>query len=378
MELELNPLRILERLVSFRSIVGRSNLDIVEWVREFANSHGADVSIVPGPEGDRANLFISIGPRNVPGIVLSGHLDVVPAVEAGWEGDPFILRRKGERLYGRGTVDMKGFVACALAALANLRSKRLTRPVHIALSYDEEAGCKGVPHLIAKLPRLCAPPESVIVGEPTGLVPVLAHKGKVAARAVVRGKAGHSSRPDLGLNAIHAILPVLDTAVKEAQNLIKGPHDPNFEPPYSTLQIGTIRGGEAINIVPENCILEMEARAMFGVLPKRLLDPVEAALDRLRSEGFETSWEIVSSYPALRLDASTPLATQLAGLTGKRPLPAVSFGTEAGLFQEAGLDAIVCGPGEIGRAHRPNEYITLPELENCLVLIEAIGERLSE
>lgn len=368
----------LERLISFPSVVGRANSEIVEWVRHLAQASGASVDVIPGPESDRANLFITVGPRDRPGVVLSGHLDVVPAAEPGWTSDPFTVRRDGERLYGRGTSDMKGFVACALAALPALANRSLKRPVHVALSYDEEAGCRGVPHLIAALPGLCALPEGCIVGEPSGLVPVLAHKGKAAARITIVGRSGHSSRPDLGLNAIHGMTPVLASAIETAQRLEAGPLDPRFEPPYSSLQVGVIRGGEAINIVPDRCVAEIEARAIFGMDAATLLDPIKATLEKLHNTGFATEWEPMSSYPALRLDADAPLAALLAELSGTVPLPAVSYGTEAGLYQAAGIDSIICGPGDIARAHRPDEYVTVDELADCYALIDRLGERLSQ
>ncbi len=378
MTTEWTPLTVLKKLVSFPSVVGRPNGAIAEWVRAYAEACGAVVAVVPGPEGDRVNLLVTVGPSDQPGYVLSGHMDVVPASEPEWTSDPFALRREGDRLYGRGTSDMKGFNACALAMLPTLAAKDLARPIHIALSYDEEAGCRGVPHLIAALPNLCAPPQGVVVGEPSGLVPILAHKGKAAARAIVRGRAGHSSRPDLGLNAIHAMVPVLDAAVKAAEELKAGPFDVNYQPAYSSLQVGLVGGGEAINVVPERCAIDIEARAIFGVSPAELLAPVAAELTALQAQGFETEWEPLSTYPALRLDAASPLAAVMTELTGKAPIAAVSYGTEAGLFQAAGYDAIICGPGDISRAHRPDEYLTLTELHDCCELIKALGARLSK
>lgn len=359
---------ILARLVGFPSVVGQPNGAIVDHVAGYLLALGAQVTRLPGPEGDRENLFATIGDPSRPGYVLSGHLDVVPAAETGWLGDPFRLRAEGGRLIGRGACDMKGFVAAVLAVAAELARMPLQAPVHIALSYDEEAGCRGVPHLLARLPDLCAPPLGCIVGEPSGLVPVLAHKGKAALRLVAQGVSGHSSRPDLGQNAIHGLTTALSAAVAQARALEQGPQDARFAPPWSTLQIGTVAGGQAINIIPDHAQAEVEARAIAGVDPRSLL----ALL--LDLPGVQAEW--LSSYPALALAADHPLAALVAELAGQAPVQAVSYGTEAGLFQQAGVPAIICGPGDIARAHRPEEYITDGELAATVALLRALGRRL--
>lgn len=367
---------ILARLVAFPSVVGQPNSAIVGWIRDFAEGCGANVTVSMGPEGDRANLFATVGPREVPGIILSGHMDVVPANELGWTSDPFTLRADAGRLHARGTSDMKGFLACALAALPALAASPLARPIHLAFSYDEEAGCRGVPHMIGILPQLCAKPEGCIVGEPSGMRAIRAHKGKAAARIEIRGRSGHSSRPDRGLNAIHAMTAVLAEAIRSAEDLTTGPFDSSFEPPYSSLQVGVIRGGQAVNIIPDLCFADIEARAIGGVSPSGLLAPVHAAVAALADRGFEAHWELLSEYPALSLAADAPLADLLRDLTAQEPLAAVSYGTEAGLYQAAGVEAIICGPGDIARAHRANEYIEHGELAACRRMIEDLGARL--
>ncbi|WP_427024928.1 acetylornithine deacetylase [Aureimonas ureilytica] len=367
---------ILATLVGFPSVVGTPNGPITDWIVEYCRSHGAVVHVLPGPEGDRANLFATIGPADVPGYVLSGHTDVVPATESGWSADPFTLRCEGDRLYGRGTTDMKGFLACALAALPTLAATPLRRPLHLAFSYDEEAGCRGVPHMIAELPKLCAKPLGVLVGEPSGLQAVLAHKGKAAARLEVRGRSGHSSRPDQGLNAVHAMVGVLGEAVAEGRALEEGPFDPRFAPPYSTLQVGIIKGGRALNVIPDHCTAEVELRAIAGANPRALLEPLRARLGALEAEGFSVDWSELSAYPALALSPQSALAALMGELTGRPLIEAVSYGTEAGLFQDADHDAVICGPGDIARAHRPDEFITRGELEACLAMILRLGERL--
>ncbi|MDK1491728.1 acetylornithine deacetylase [Sinorhizobium sp. 7-81] len=365
---------ILEKLVGFRSVVGLPNGDIVAWIRGCLESHGITATVLPGPEGDRSNIFATIGPNEARGYILSGHMDVVPAAETGWTSDPFCLRAEEGRLHGRGATDMKGFLAAVLAAVPRLAAKPLRQPLHLAFSYDEEAGCRGVPHMIARLPELCARPLGAIVGEPSGLRAIRAHKGKAAARLTVKGRSGHSSRPDQGLNAVHAVTGVLARAVAEADRLNRGPFEYVFEPPYSSLQIGTVKGGQAVNIIPDTCEAEFEARAISGIDPAELLAPVREAAEALSERGFEVEWQELSSYPALSLGPDAPLARLLEKLTSLEALPAVSYGTEAGLFQRAGIDAIICGPGEIDRAHKPDEFIHVDELLACQAMIERLGE----
>jgi acetylornithine deacetylase len=371
----MNAIEILERLVGFPSVVGTANGDIAGWIADYLDSHGAKVSLLAGPEGDRANLFASFGPTDASGYILSGHMDVVPAGEPEWSSDPFTLRAEGERLYGRGTTDMKGFLATVLAAAPAFSSMALKRPVHIAFSYDEEAGCRGVPHLIARLPELCAKPAGAIIGEPSNLRAVRAHKGKAAARITIRGRSGHSSRPDQGVNAVHLMTGIMAKAVETAQALTQGPFEATFEPPYSSLQIGTVKGGQAINIIPDLCAIELEARAIAGVSPLALLQPVRDGVEALAAEGIDIEWAPMSDYPALSLAADAPLVKLLEELTGAPCIAAVSYGTEAGLFQAAGIDAIICGPGDIGRAHKPDEFITAGELSACQSMLETLANR---
>jgi acetylornithine deacetylase len=348
--------------------------ELVGFIAAYLASHGIACQRITGPEGDRDNLFATIGPRGRAGYILSAHLDVVPAAEPGWHADPFVLRRDGDRLIGRGACDMKGFVAAILAMVPALAAADLSSPVHIALSYDEEAGCRGVQHLLARLPQLCAPPAACIVGEPSGLQPILAHKGKAAIRLIAAGRAAHSSRPDLGVNAIHALLPCLNAVALQAEALAgSGRSDARFAPAYSTVQLGTMQGGQAINIVPDHARAEVEARAIAGEDPMALLAPVIAAAQR---SGVRV--EDISAYPPLALPADHPLATLCQQISGREPLGAVSYGTEAGLYQAAGVPAIICGPGDIARAHRPEEYLLRSELAETLKMLRRLMLRLSQ
>ncbi|AZO81496.1 MULTISPECIES: acetylornithine deacetylase [unclassified Bosea (in: a-proteobacteria)] len=375
---------VLADLVGFPSVCRTPNGAIIEHVRAYLAGHGVDSVIMPGPEGDRANLFATIGPRVEGGVILSAHLDVVPAAPEGWVGDPFKLRRDGERLIGRGAVDMKGFVACMLASVPALVGKKLARPVHIALSYDEEVGCVGVRHLIARLPELCPPVLGCIVGEPSGLRPVLAHKGKIAQRVTVDGKAGHSSRTDLGDNAIHYAASLIAAIHEEAlRHAVQGPFAEAFAPPYSTIQVGVIRGGTGINIVPAQCVFEVEARAIAGQEPADLLGFLPGVAERIAREAAATghkvafSFETMSDYPPLALDEADPLVAFTEAASGQARQAAVSYGTEAGRFQRAGIAAIVCGPGDVDRAHKPEEYITDAELTGAMAMIAGVADRLS-
>lgn len=365
----------LARLVSFPSVAGTSNAEIADWLTAFLVENGARVTSLPGPEGDRRNLFASLGPSEGQGIVLSGHMDVVPATEAEWVSDPFTLRGDGQHLYGRGACDMKGFLACALALVADLRGVRLARPLHLALTYDEEIGCRGAPHLMAALPGLCEAPIGCIVGEPTELHPVRAHKGKAAMRIEVHGRSGHAARPDLALNAIHGMARILSSSVAAALELAKDVGDPGFEPPYSTLQVGVVQGGRAVNVVPDLCSADLEIRAVPGIDPEALFAPIANTADQLVENGYRVARTLLSKYPAFDLPESSPLIGMLEEASGLASRHAVSFGTEAGLFLQAGWETIVCGPGDMARAHRPNEYITVDELAQCRAMLTRLTQR---
>lgn len=374
---------ILADLVAIPSVCRTPNGAIVDYVRQYLARHDVSCTVLPGPEGDRSNLFATIGPADVPGYILSAHLDVVPAPPAGWTSDPFQLRKDGERLFGRGSVDMKGFVACVLAAVPHFTGLSLRAPIHIALSYDEEVGCRGVRHLLPHLSTLAARPVGCIVGEPTGMRPVLLHKGKISQRVTVLGRAGHSSRPDLADNAIHAALDLMAAARDHARMLAsEGPRDDRFEPPYSTLQIGTVQGGIAVNVVPDRCSFDLEARAVPGASPRDLMAPIEAAVEQVRQAAREgaraisVETEVLSEYPALDLADNHPLAELTERIAELPRQAAVSFGTEAGLFQEAGVASIVCGPGDVTRAHQPDEYIRTDELAHGLAMLHRLGETL--
>jgi len=375
---------ILADLVVIPSLPGNPNAAIVDRIRAELARHGVECAVIPGPEGDRSNLFATIGPRDRPGYILSGHTDVVPVEGQAWTSDPFRLAIDGERLSGRGTTDMKGFLACVLAMVPEFLAMPLARPVHIAFSYDEEIGCRGAPHLIERLPSLCVPPAGCIVGEPTEMRPVLSHKGKQSLELVIEGRAGHSSNPALGENALYPAAELLIFVRDLAARLAAaGPFDARFDPPHPTLQAGVIRGGSAVNIIPDRASVEIEVRSVPGLAPAAVTAEVLAELaalaGRAMTEGrhLRVSHRELASYPALPPPEERTLAELMERLTGQFSLPSVSYGTEAGLFHAAGIPAIICGPGAIVRAHRANEYILKSELEACRGMLRGLGAVLS-
>ncbi len=372
---------ILADIVAISGLPGAPNADMVDWVKTYLQAHGVDVQVFPGPEGDRANLFATIGPGDVPGCVLSGHMDVVPVEGQVWTTDPFRLTDMDGRLTGRGAVDMKGFLACVLSMVPAFKAARLERPIHVAFSYDEEIGCRGVPHLIRKIPELCAQPDLCIVGEPTDMKPVLSHKGKQALELVFTGKPAHSSNPAQGTNAIYPAAELL-LFIRELAGDVErtGPFDHRFTPPHSTLVAGVVHGGTAVNIIPEICSVKLEARAVPGQSPQDLtavvLDKMSEIADKARERGQDVRAAHceLSSYPALAPTDDADLIARMERLSGHASVASVSYGTEAGLFQEAGIPAIVCGPGSISRAHRPDEYILGSELAACRAMLGALLE----
>ena len=371
---------ILADLVACADLPGAPNARVADCVAGHLRRMGVEPAILPGPEGDRVNIFASLGPRDRPGIILSGHMDVVPVEGQVWATDPFRLSLSGDRLHGRGTTDMKGFLAAMLAAVPAVQAAGLQRPLHLAFSYDEEIGCRGVGHMIAALPGLCAPPAGAIIGEPSDLRPVLSHKGKQATRLGISGRAAHSSRPAAGLNAAYAGAEML-LAIRDLNDRLaaEGPFDPRFDPPHATVVGGVIRGGTAVNIIPDRCEIEIEVRS----IPAQPAEAVTArVLERLAAlvpagKALAVDHGEISAYPALPPDGAGPLAALMTRLTGQAPLGAVSYGTEAGLFHATGIPAVICGPGSIDRAHRPDEFLRRDELAACVALLVRLAAALA-
>jgi acetylornithine deacetylase len=374
--MSLSPREMLARLVAFPSVSTSSNLDIINFCRDWLNSHGVESTLVMSPEGDKANLYATIGPKVEGGIVFSGHTDVVPVEGQNWTTDPWTLTEKNGRLYGRGSADMKGFDALVLALVPEMAKAPLTRPVHIALSYDEEIACRGAPSMVDAMARSLPKPAAVIVGEPTRHAVVTGHKASVQLRTHVTGYAVHSSRIDQGVSAVMnaARLIAWHEDVMEENRRRADTANP-FEPPYTTLHCGMVAGGNAANVVSSSAWFFSDIRAIPTESPRDYLDRYQAYIrevvePRMKAIRPETgvAVELIAEVPGLRPETDGQAERLMRRLTGDNGTHVVSYGTEAGIFQKVGWSTVVCGPGDIAQAHQPDEYIEISELES--------GERL--
>jgi len=367
--------------VGFDTTSHKSNLSLVRFVEDYLAQHGIASQLVPSADGAKASLYATIGPAAVPGVALSGHTDVVPVEGQSWTSDPFVLTERDGRLYGRGSADMKGFLACVLAAVPDLLRRQLAVPIHIAFSYDEEVGCIGVRPLIAELGRRFVRPRLVIVGEPTSMGVVDSHKGPVRWHIDIKGRAAHSSMAPLGVNAISVAGKLIAELARIEDELKAAPRDDRFDPPYATLQITRIDGGTATNIVPVSCQLDLDVRALPGVdvaaIDRRLhAFAHDACLPEMRRVAPEAGIDIAITNevpPFAAGDASEAVALALH-LAGQNETHAVSYATEAGLFQAAGSPAVVIGPGDIAQAHAADEWIAKDQLEKCMGFLARLGD----
>jgi acetylornithine deacetylase len=377
-------LAILDDLVAFPTVTADSNLDLIAYAAEQLDGIAADVVLTHDDTGTRANLFATIGPVIDGGVVLSGHTDVVPADPAGWRSDPFVATQRDGAVFGRGTADMKGFIACVLAVAPELATAGLRRPVHIALTFDEEVGFRGAPVLLAELTRTGPTPSAAIVGEPTGLGIVAAHKGCYEYTTTFAGVEGHGSLPDRGVNAVeHAARFVARLVELRAELAERAPADSRFDPPASTINVGTIRGGTARNTVAGSCTVEWELRPVQAGDADHVRATVAAFARDLVGEARWVGPDAVMTTDAVCEIDGLELAPDSAALRLGRELldepeeRVVAFGTEAGLYQAAGIPAIVCGPGSIDVAHQPDEHIAVADLDACLAMLGRLGGRLS-
>jgi acetylornithine deacetylase len=376
-----NVAHILERLVAFDTTSHKTNIPLILYVEDYLREHGVASYLVPTDDGQKASLFATIGPDHAGGIALSGHTDVVPVDGQAWDTDPFKLTVKDDRYYGRGASDMKGFLACVLAAVPRFNAKPLAKPIHIAFSYDEEIGCLGVRPMIADLGTRLPMPRVVIVGEPTEMRVVDAHKGPVRWQVEIAGRAAHSSMAHLGVNAITYAGMILGELQHIESDLKANLQDPRFEPPYPTLQVTTIEGGTASNIVPVSCRFGFEIRSMPGLdiaaVEARLNRYIErVCMPQMRTTAPEAGITVTrKNYvpPFGSSEGSEAVALALA-LAGQNETFAVSYATEAGLFQDAGAPSVVCGPGSIAQAHTANEWIAASELEKCLSFMDRLAD----
>ncbi|MDE1167228.1 MAG: acetylornithine deacetylase [Pseudomonas sp.] len=373
---------LLARLVGFDTTSRESNLQLIEFVRDYLAEHGVPCALIFNVERSKANLFATLGPDDRPGIVLSGHTDVVPVDGQAWTVPPFALSERDGKLYGRGTADMKGYIACVLAAVPALLAAPLRMPVHIALSYDEEVGCLGVRSLLAELEQRLHKPLLCIIGEPTELKPVLGHKGKLAMRCDVHGAACHSAYAPQGVNAIEYAAELIGELGRIGSRL-RAQQDTRFDPPFSTVQTGVISGGKALNIVPADCRFDFEVRALPAQDPRQVAEQLERyaqqeVLPRMRAVSADSAirFSELSAYPGLATDAHGQAAQLIAQFCGSSDFTTVAFGTEGGLFDAIGIPTVVCGPGSMDQGHKPDEFVSLEQLQGCDAMLGRITQAL--
>lgn len=381
----IDKIEMTKRLVAFDTTSRNSNLALIDFIRDYLDGYGVKSELVFDAGGQKANLYATIGRDDQSGILLSGHTDVVPVDDQDWHSDPFKIAEKDDRLYGRGSADMKGFIATVLSLVPELAKRKLREPIHLCFSYDEEVGCVGVRTLISVLKDRPNKPRLAIIGEPTVMQVGVGHKGKHSFRCTVHGHEAHSSLTHQGVNAVEAAAELV-AKLKEIARRKRdhGPFDPDFQPPYSSVHTGVIQGGTALNIVPRECTFDWEMRQLPGddvgavvaeleeFAAKHLLPEMHAVRPETR-----ILIEELTAAPGL----STPTdheATQLvAALTGSNATAKVSFATEGGLFQEAGIPTIICGPGSIDQAHKPDEFVALKQIARCEAFLQRLIDRVS-
>lgn len=377
---------LLAELISFPTVSRESNLALVSFVQDYLVRSGVECELFFNQGHTKASLFATIGPRGQSGIVLSGHTDVVPANEQGWTTDPFAMTERDGRFYGRGTADMKGFIAAVLAAVPALTRRPLRVPVHIALSYDEEVGCLGVRPMLAEIAKRIPLPAMCVIGEPTEMRPILGHKGKLAVRCCVKGHACHSAYSPSGVNAIEYAARLITRLAEIGERLAQpGYQDAAFVPPFSTIQTGTVSGGRALNIVPDECQFDFEVRAIPGLDPVAVQTELNGyaqneLLPRMRAvhPGANIELQELSSYPALSTHPDNSAAKLLAILCDSQEFGTVAFGSEGGLYSQAGIPTVICGPGSMEQGHKPNEFIASVQLKECDSMLERLIEHVRQ
>jgi acetylornithine deacetylase len=376
----MTPRDILARLLAFDTVSSRPNIDLMLWVQGLLAEGGIDAVLIPDAGGGKANLYATVGPQGVGGVMLSGHTDVVPVEGQQWTKPPFALTEEAGRYYGRGAADMKGFVACAIAAMLAAAQRPLKVPLHLALSYDEEIGCMGVRSLIDMLQGAPVRPRFCIVGEPTGMQVATGHKGKVALRATCVGREGHSALAPLALNALHLAADFVNL-VRDTQGFVveHGLRDGDYDVPYTTLHVGKLNGGVQVNIVPNHAVVDFEIRSLAGEDVGRLIDILrigaEDIIAPLREDFPEAEIRIerLWDYPGLGTPSEAAVVNFVKGLTGANGTIKVAFGTEGGLFdQRLGIPTVICGPGSMAQGHKPDEFVAAEQMERCEAMLAAL------
>lgn len=375
----MNTVEILERLIAFDTTSRLSNHALIDWVDSYLAAHDINGTRVPSPDGQKTNYYATIGPKAAGGVVLSGHSDVVPVDGQDWASDPFTLTKNNAAYFGRGTCDMKGFIACALAAVPNMGA--LTRPIHIALSYDEEVGCRGVAPMVDAIVEALPPIEAVIVGEPTMMQLITGHKGITALETLVRGVPAHSSQTQLGESAV-MIAATLISDLIEQSGTYQGPEhcDAQFDPPFTTVTVNQIEGGAAINILAEHCRFLWDIRSLPGDHPDQIRAAFEAhckAVIAASPHPIGITTTAFANAPGLEARAENAAEDLVQRLSGANQSGMVAFATEAGFFQKAGYDTVVFGPGDIAQAHQPNEFIAESQLAACDEFLDKLVKHLS-
>lgn len=378
-------LAFLERLVALPTVSRDSNLALIGYVSEYLQGLGIETMLAPSEDGRKANLWATIGPKDVPGIVLSGHTDVVPVEGQAWSSDPFRLTARDGCYFGRGTADMKGFIASCLAMAERASQTHLSIPIHFAFSYDEEIGCVGVRRLLDLLKDAPVKPRLCIVGEPTLMQAVTAHKGKLGYQVTAHGLEAHSSLAPIGVNAVYMAADLVQAIRNEQREIAEhGKHDEGYEVPYTTLHVGRLSGGDVMNIVPNNARLDFEIRylpeddghAISQRIRHRAEDIAAGYRPVFRQARFEFSE--VQNYPGLNTPVDSEAVRFVHELTGGNSTGKITFGTEAGMFQQAlGTPAVVCGPGNIAVAHKPDEHVSGEQLAKCDAMLSRLLDRLS-
>ena len=379
-----SPVEMIETLVAFDTTSRESNLEMIRFVEYYLRGHGIDSTLIFNDDESKANLVATIGPAaSRGGVVLSGHSDVVPVDGQAWSTDPFRVVEREERLYGRGTCDMKGFLAVALALAPEFKEHDLRSPIHIVLTYDEETDCSGAARLMQTLPETGLAPRAVIIGEPTEMRIINAHKGQCTLETVIVGREAHSSATHLGVNAIDVaaeLIAFLGTLSKELETL-RAPLD-GMTPPFSTINVGTITGGQQFNIVPAACRFEWEIRAVPGHDADEIIARFETcAAERLagmreKFSGAAIDTTVTSAIAPFVPEDDSPAETLVKSLVGTNEAGAIAFGTEAPCYQQAGMSVVIFGPGSIDQAHKPDEYIALDQIDACVAFMRRLMERL--
>lgn len=376
---------ILADLVAFPTVSSNSNLELIAYAADLLTSAGARIVVSRDETGSKANLFATLGPDRDGGIVLSGHTDVVPVEGQDWTSDPFALVERDGLLFARGACDMKGFVACCLAMAPAFARSGLSRPLHFAFTYDEEVGCFGARALMNEIAAAGIRPSVAIIGEPTEMRIIEGHKGCYEYTTEFIGLPGHGSRPEAGVNAIEYAVRYVSRLLELGELLKRrAPEASRFEPPWSTLQVGRIKGGAARNIIAGHCSVEWEMRPVQpadAAFVKGDIETYVGTVLRPAMQAVSPAADIVTrtigEVEGLQVVAESEARDIVFELTGERSAEVVSFGTEAGLFQAAGMSVVICGPGSIAQAHKPDEFVALPQLSACADMLDALRSRLA-